>query len=130
MPLRRNEKYKAMFKEIKELGERYGKVFTVRDNIYSNEWAIKKTEFRSEDEAKLLKEVQILYTIKNKFYPNIVWFFDLWLENNCVSMNGNKNALILYILMELCDTTLETVINQILNDSYICQNNTLALLGF
>jgi serine/threonine protein kinase len=32
--------------------------------------------------------------------------------------------------MELCDTTLETVINQILNDSYICENNTLTLLGF
>jgi hypothetical protein len=131
MPLRRNGKYKAMFKEIKELGEqRYHKVFTVRNKNSSNKWTIKKIQFRSEDEAKLLKELQIFNTIKRTFLSNTVWILDLWLENNCVSMNGNKNGLILYIQMELCDTTLETVINQILNDSYICENNTLTLLGF
>jgi serine/threonine protein kinase len=45
-------------------------------------------------------------------------------------MNGNKNGLILYILMELCDVNLETVINEILNDCYIYKNKTLTLLGF
>jgi hypothetical protein len=131
MPLRRNGKYKAMFKEIQELREqRYHKVFRVRDNISGIEWAIKKIEFRSEDEAKLLKEVQIFNTIKRKFLSTNVSFFDLWLENNCISINGNKNSLILYIQMESCDTTLETFMNQILKDSYICENNTLTLLGF
>jgi serine/threonine protein kinase len=126
-----NGKYRRYFEEIKELGEGYyGKVFQVKEKDSSVEWAIKKIEFTSEKETKLLKEVQIFNTIDKKLRPNTVWFFDLWLENNCMSINGNKNNLILYIEMELCDTTLETVINQILNDSYICENNTLTLLGF
>jgi hypothetical protein len=126
-----NGKYRRYFEEIKELGEGYyGKVFQVKEKDSSVEWAINKIEFTSEKETKLLKEVQIFNTIDKKLRPNTVWFFDLSLKNNCVPMNANKNGLILYILMELCDTTLENVINQILNDCYIYENNTFTLLGF
>jgi hypothetical protein len=130
MQLTENGKYRHDLEEIKELGEgRYGKVFKVKMKS-SSEWAIKKIEFTSEKEANLLKEVQIFNAINRKLLSNTVSFFDLWLENNCVSINGDINSLILYIWMELCDTTLETVINEILKDSYICENNTLTLLGF
>jgi hypothetical protein len=130
--LKENGKYKKGFEEIKKLGEGYyGQVFRNKIRDLSLERAIKKIEFTSENEANLLKEVQIFNTIKRKLSSNTVWFFDLWLENNCMPMNDNKNNLILYIEMELCDTTLETVINETLNDCYICENNnTLTLLGF
>jgi serine/threonine protein kinase len=45
-------------------------------------------------------------------------------------MNNNENGLILYIQMELCDTTLKNVINQMIVKSFIRQNKTLTLLGF
>jgi serine/threonine protein kinase len=119
-----------MFKDIEQIGGRYGKTFIVRDKIDNYQWVIKKFEFAPQDEAKLLKELQILKTIVRVFPPNTVSSFNLWLENNILSINGNKNGLILYIQMELCDTTLETVINETLNDSYIYENNTFTLLGF
>jgi hypothetical protein len=131
MQLIENGIYKATFEELEELGEgRYGKVFRVKEKSSGDEWAIKKIEFTSDKKAQLLKEVQIFDSFEKTFILNTVWFFRLWLENNCVSMNGNKNGLTLYIQMELCDATLETVINLILKDSYICENNTLTLLGF
>jgi hypothetical protein len=129
--LTQNGKYKENFEEIEELGEGYyGKVVKVKEKDSSDEYAIKKIEFKSEDSPQLLKEVQIFYTIERTLFLNAVESEDLWLENNCVSMNHNKNGLILYIQMELCDTTLETVINQIREDSFICENETLTLLGF
>jgi alpha-tubulin suppressor-like RCC1 family protein len=131
MQLTQNGKYKKSFEEIEKLGEgHYGVVVKVKGKYFGDEYAIKKIEFKSEDSAQLLKEVQIFYTIERTLFLNAVEFKDLWLENNCVSMNDNKNGLILYIQMELCDTTLKTVINQILEDSFICENKTLTLLGF
>jgi serine/threonine protein kinase len=128
-------KYCKDFKDPIELGGgQYGKVVKVKSNYSSNECAIKIMKFTSENEANLLKEVQTFNTINRILTPGTVKFIDLWLENNSESVNGNKNGLILYIQMELCDTTLETVINQMHRDPYICTQisgqKTFTLLGF
>jgi serine/threonine protein kinase len=86
--------------------------------------------FTSEKEENLLKEVQNFNAIESKFVSNVVSFFDLWLQDNCVSVNDSTNGLTLYIQMELCDIALETVIEQIRDDSFIHENNTLTLLGY
>jgi hypothetical protein len=133
-PIMENDRLKE-FEQIKKLGEgHFGDVFRVKhkNSRSGPEWAMKKIEFTYEKMTSLLKEVQIFNTFSETvpLNTNIVRLHDIWLENNRVLKNGNKNGLILYIVMELCDVTLETVINQMLNDRYICENNTLTLLGF
>jgi serine/threonine protein kinase len=71
--------------------------------------------------------VQNFYAIEKTFSNYFVGFSDLWLENGSLSMNNNENGLILYIQMDLCDTTLQNIINQMF---VIRQNKTLTLLGF
>jgi hypothetical protein len=126
-----NGKYGKEYEEKEKLGEGcYGQVFRGKHKDSNYESAIKKIEFKSDKETELLKEVQIFYTIKKLFSYHCVRCSYIWLENNSGLINSNDENLILYIQMELCDTTLKNVINQMIFNSFICQKKILTLLGY
>jgi hypothetical protein len=100
--------------ELEELGRgSYGTVVKVRarDNLLKEYFAIKKIKPINGGENEFVKELDNFSKVENFRNPYIVKHFDAWFENNT-----NTERLVLYIKMELCDTTLQQIIDEIQSD--------------
>jgi hypothetical protein len=109
--------FERKFKELETL--KSGSYVTVvkvsaRDKLLKKYFAIKKIKLKNgrENELRELeKELDNFSEVRYLSNPYIVKHFDAWFENNI-----NTERLVLYIKMELCDTTLQQIIDEIQND--------------
>jgi serine/threonine protein kinase len=110
------------FEEAEKLGEgSYGEVFKVKKN---NElFAVKKIKFTNDIESDLLKALKIFHTIKKLTNDSVIRYFEAWVE-------VEVRSLTLHIRMELCDSTLQNVINEINSEKILKVNNSLTILGY
>jgi hypothetical protein len=109
--------------QIKEDSDYYG----LRKGEYS---AIKRIEFNSfVGKDKIIREYlnYKVMTTDNSRNEYLVEHFDAWFEEEVVS---SQTKICLYIQMELCDQTLENVIQEFDNDSYLKTNDTLTPVGY
>jgi hypothetical protein len=116
------------FKELEELGSgSFGTVFKVRDEFRDKYYAIKKIKPINDKEKEFVKEFDKYLDVRHFDNPYIVQHFDAWFENNI-----NNERLVLYIQMELCDTTLKKIIEEIQSDiSFKNKNdNILTPIGY
>jgi hypothetical protein len=115
------------FKELEKLGRgSYGTVFKVRDEFWDKYYAIKKIKPKNGREKEFVKEFDKYLDVRNLNNLYIVQHFDAWFENN---INNEKKRLVLYIQMELCDTTLKKIIIEIQSDLKNENDNILTPIG-
>jgi hypothetical protein len=119
--------YHKEYQEVKELGSgSFGTVFKAMDKA-KNYYAIKKIKPKPKYENEFMKEF-INYSVVAKFQRKlIVSHFDAWFENYDFKIDGK---LCLYIAMELCDKTLEQVIDEIQSDLNLKIDETLTPIGY
>jgi hypothetical protein len=134
----KNGFYSKNFEEIKKLGfGSFGSVFKVkikedidyyrrRGTEYS---AIKRIEFTSVDKNEIVREYLNHLIVTKDYSKNeyIVKHFDSWFEESVVS---NQSGISLYIQMELCDKTLDDVIKEFDEESYLKTNGTFTTAGY
>jgi serine/threonine protein kinase len=102
------------FKELVELGSgSYGTVFKVKDNKCDKYYAIKKIKPINDKEKEFVEEFDKHLDVRHLYSPYIVKHFDAWFENN---IKIKTERLVLYIQMELCDTTLKQIVEEIQSD--------------
>jgi hypothetical protein len=122
----RNGFYKEIYNEIDCLGKGgYGTVF--KANMKNNNksfCAVKKINFNKDDKWKIFKEFHIHSTITRLLDDYVVRHEDVWLEYD------TDNEIILYIKMELCDKTLEKIIDELESNSFFKNNGTLTPVGY
>jgi tRNA A-37 threonylcarbamoyl transferase component Bud32 len=115
--------YKNHFKEMNELGSgSYGKVFKVEYNM--DEYAVKKIEFDKNKRDEVLKEQRSFFVVQRLKRQLVVHHFFAWLENEI------NDSIVLYIRMELCDRTLEDVMDEIDEDPKMKSNDMLTPIGY
>ncbi len=107
----------------KELGHgSFGNVFRVKDSN-GNHFAIKKVKAFNGYEEDFVREYiknSHIVSLKNDLF---VRQFHSWFEIN-------SKELFLYIKMELCDKTLNEVMNEIHSEFYRKENNMLSPIGY
>jgi serine/threonine protein kinase len=117
--------YNDTFVKIEEIGKGFhGTVFKALDKINKDFCAIKRIEFKKENISEILRKLHnfsIFRGLNNKY---IVEQYKVWLENI------TDELIVLYIKMELCDTTLEQVIDEIDSDSHMKTNEALTPIGY
>jgi serine/threonine protein kinase len=97
-----------------------------RESEYS---AIKKIEFFLVDKNEIIREYLNYKIITRNYSENeyLVEHFVAWFEESVVL---NQSGISLYIQMELCDKTLDDVINELKNDSILKTSETLTTIGY
>ncbi|HEY6438133.1 MAG TPA: hypothetical protein VIY47_16195, partial [Ignavibacteriaceae bacterium] len=134
----KNGFYSKNFEELKELGcGSFGSVFKVKrreDSIYYRSRgieysAIKRIEFTSVDKNEIIREYLNYKILRRNWFTNeyLVKHFDAWFEESVVS---NQSGISLYIEMELCDKTLDDVIEEFDNESHLKTNGMLTKVGY
>jgi alpha-tubulin suppressor-like RCC1 family protein len=137
----KNGFYSKNFEEIKELGSgSFGSVIKVKIKKDSDYYdcdimrgleysAIKRIEFTSVDKDEIIREYLNNKIITKNYSENqyLVKHFDAWFEESVVS---NQSGISLYIRMELCDRTLDDVINEFKNDSKLKTDESLTTIGY
>jgi hypothetical protein len=149
----KNGFYSKHFEEIKKLGfGSFGSVFEVkiRENtnfdfsgkstgfdlrkmieIESKEHkAIKRMDFSLENKSEIIKEYLNFSVISRGIYfenEYLVKHIDAWFEE---SIDANIPKISLYILMELCEKTLDDVIKEFEKESHLKTNGTLTSVGY
>jgi hypothetical protein len=134
----KNGFYSTNFVAIKKLGfGSFGSVFKVKrreatdysrkiERQYS---ALKSIQFTSVHKNEIIREY-LNYKIKTRNCSEneyLVKHFDAWFEESVVS---NQSRISLYIEMELCDKTLDDVIEEFDNESHLKTNGTLTTVGY
>jgi hypothetical protein len=137
----RNGYYNQMFEEIKELGfgsfgtvfeakNRKRKGFSAKKKRKDNDsYGIKKIRFSLENKNEIIREY-LNYSIMKKNYSenkHLVKHFNAWFEE---SLDLYDSGISLYIQMELCDKSLEDVINEFIKDSKLKTIESLTTLGY
>jgi serine/threonine protein kinase len=117
--------YENEFSEVKEIGKgSFGVVFIVSDKNGDN-YAIKTVKPLANYEKMFLREFQN-YNYVNSFESEFcVTKKDSWFENK-----RDSTGLLLYIKMELCDKTLEDVMNETHSEFYKKENKILSPIGY
>jgi WD40 repeat protein len=138
----KNGFYSKNFEKIKELGSgAFGSVFKVKRkedsdhyNYYRSEGreysAIKRIEFSSVvGKDEIIREYLNYKIITRNYSENeyLIKHFDAWFEESVVS---NHSGISLYIRMELCDKTLDDVINDLTNDEIFKSTDSLTTIGY
>ncbi len=119
--------YHKEYQEIDELGSgSYGTVFKAMDKG-QNYFAIKKIKLLSQYKNEFMKEFINYSIVTNLPREWIVSHFDAWFENYDYK---SDEQLYLYIAMELCDKTLEDIINDMNSDPIFKVNETLTPIGY
>jgi serine/threonine protein kinase len=118
--------YKERFSELKKIGKgSFGSVFEVEDKNTNDRFAVKKIIMEMNQEIKTLftnfSLIRDLTRAKNKY---IVEHYESWFENR------NNSDVTLYIRMELCDKSLEDILNEITNDPIMMDGQTLTPIGY
>lgn len=108
------DKYSNNFIELENIGAgSYGSVFKVYHKYEKNLYAIKKVHITNElikENIDIFREIQLFSKLNHK---NIVRYYSSWLDDS------NSNNSILYIQMELCDSTFRDYLNNIREDESI-----------
>jgi hypothetical protein len=122
-----NSYYGRKFSEIKEIvrGDD-GIVFETIEKSSGKKFAIKKIMIESYEDL-YRKELKI----SKLFSGLIIKYYDIWLENNCITkgfIDKGEKKFILYIQMELCDMTLNRFIDEI--DKTLTKDNNGFLLNY
>jgi hypothetical protein len=128
----RSDFYSTNFEEIKKLGfGSFGSVFKVKrwgeeSRVYS---AIKRIELSPlVDINEIIREYLNVFVInKDVKHVYLVEHFDAWFEKNVPNQSEISH---LYIQMELCDKTLEDVINEFDKELHLKTNGTLTAVGY
>jgi hypothetical protein len=150
----RNGYFGKMFKTLSGLGfGSFGTVFKVKikddidldsndanpyryfsrtiEKIKSEEYkAIKRIEFDLENKSEIIREYLNFSVISRELYFEnnyLLKHFDAWFEE---SSEANKPIISFYIQMELCDKTLENVINEFDKELHLKTNGTLTKVGY
>jgi hypothetical protein len=134
----KNGFYSNNFKEIKKLGfGSFGSVFKVKRKEDSDCYrsrgreysAIKRIEFRSVDTNEIREYFNYKKITRDcSENENLIEHFDAWLEK---SIDVSIPKISLYIEMELCDKTLDDVINEFDKESMrLKTNGTLIPVGY
>ncbi len=134
----KNGFYSKHFEEIKKLGlGSFGSVFKVKRRKGSDYYrrrgreysAIKRIVFTSVDTNEIIREYLNYKIITRNYSENeyLVKHFDTWFEESVVS---NQSGISLYIEMELCDKTLDDVINEFKTDSKLKATQSLTTVGY
>ncbi len=130
----RNRLYDENFDEIGELGRgSFGAVYKSRFKISMDLFAVKKIVFQINKENQILEESQISSLITGLDDNFVVQIYSMWTENNFEITNNQKiynKSLTLYIRMQLCDKTLEDIIDHFENDSSLKNDEMLTPLGY
>jgi hypothetical protein len=117
-------------KKFEKIGERLGKgssgkVFKVRIEPEENKFsAIKIIKEKANVEKEFFKEFTNFFFIKNIESEYFIKHFDAWFEIN------TDRKLTFYIEMELCDTTLRKLFDEISNDSILKKGDSLTSIGY
>jgi alpha-tubulin suppressor-like RCC1 family protein len=122
----RNGYFESEFTIIgKELGHgSFGYVFKVKDKT-GNHFAIKKVKPIDGHEKDFRREYinhSRVTSLKSDYF---VRKFDSWFENK-----KNNTELLLYIKMELCDSTLDHIMNEIHCEFYSEEDKILSSIGY
>jgi tRNA A-37 threonylcarbamoyl transferase component Bud32/ATP-dependent protease HslVU (ClpYQ) peptidase subunit len=121
-----NGYYERQFDEIEKIGEgSYGTVFKVNFKGRTNNWAIKKLSLKKEFKTDILREMNRFSVTHRLVSQYVVQHIHSWLENN-----RSDDMITLYIRMELCDKTLQQLMNEFNNDSNIKDNENLTQIGY
>jgi hypothetical protein len=121
-----NGLYERDFDEIEKIGEgSYGTVFKVNRKGYTNNSAIKKLSLKKEFKTDILREINIFSVVYRLVSQYVVNHIYSWLENN-----RTDDMISLYIRMELCDKTLQQLMDEINKDSNIKDNENLTEIGY
>jgi serine/threonine protein kinase len=126
----KNGFYSKNFEEIKKLGfGSFGIAFKAKKNDWNYFCAIKKIRFNIKNKNEIIREYLNYKIITRNYSENeyLVEHFNAWFEESVVS---NKSGISLYIEMELCDKTLEDVINELTNDSILKNIESLTTIGY
>jgi len=122
------------FKFIQSIGSgAYGTVIKAIDIIDNSIVAIKKIEFDSISSSEAVREYTNFVTIYQMTYYEkefLVKHLDGWFEQTYCTINTTEQKLFFYIKMELCDQTLEDIIDQIDSDLNLKKNEILTPLGY
>jgi hypothetical protein len=128
-----NGRYEKNYIEIEKFGEgSYGCVYKVK-NKNNAMYAIKKLKFQTDCKNEFLKEFQISCGLKKLDANYCVEFYNAWFEEENIINNQHdklKSELILHIVMELCDMTLEDIIDQFKSDPNLLENENLTEIGY
>ncbi len=107
----RNRNYDNIYQVKKKLGEgSYGEVFKVNLVRDLKDTALKKLKFKKENEAELLKELEIFLLISKIDHKNIKHYYDFWIETQIDAKYSTLN-----IEMELCDQSLDGFLQTVEN---------------
>jgi hypothetical protein len=121
-----NGYYERVFDEIEKIGEgSYGTVFKVNRKGYTKNWAIKKSSLKKEFKTDILREMNRFSVVYRLVSQYVVEHRDSWLENN-----RTDDIITLYIRMDLCDKTLQQLMNEFNNDSNIKDLENLTQIGY
>jgi hypothetical protein len=121
-----NGYYERDFDEIEKIGEgSYGTVFKVKVKGSTNIWAIKKLSLKKEFKTDILLEMNRFSVVRRLVSQYVVQHRYSWLENNTTD-----DIITLYIRMELCDKTLQQLMDEINSDSNIKDNENLTQIGY
>jgi hypothetical protein len=129
----KNGFYSKNFKEIEKLGfGSFGSVFKVKHKRWWGEEysAIKRIEFTSVVGKDVIIREYLNYKIITRDYSKneyLVKHFDAWFEESIVE---NVPKISLYIEMELCDKTLDDVINELTKDPILKSTESLTTIGY
>jgi alpha-tubulin suppressor-like RCC1 family protein len=122
----RNGHFKEYFNLSEVLGHgSYGTVSKVRFKGDTKEFAIKKIKFNNQFKNEISREFHNFCVVRRLLNRCIAIHHRAWFE---YSMNDNK--IILYILMDLCNNTLEDAIDELENNSLMKKDGILTLIGY
>jgi tRNA A-37 threonylcarbamoyl transferase component Bud32 len=121
-----NGYYERQFDEIEKIGEgSYGTVFKVNYKGDTKNWAIKKLSLKKEFKTDILREMNRFSVVQRLVSQYVVKHRYSWLENNRID-----DIITLNIRMDLCDKTLQQLMDEIYKDSNIKDNENLTQIGY
>jgi alpha-tubulin suppressor-like RCC1 family protein len=109
-----NDRYFDLFENEKKLGSgNYGTVFKVMEKSTKKWFAIKKIAFKSENENQVLEQIKISDKIRKLDSKYLIKYFNAWFEEE----NSVPKRILLYIQMEVCDTKLLDIMEEMNENS-------------
>jgi serine/threonine protein kinase len=121
-----NGYFETNFTEVDKLGSgSFGEVWKAKHNLSSNIYAVKKMLFEKDLQSEISRELWNLKIAQSFSKEFIINHHYSWFEYSPV-----KKKIILYISMDLCDKTLEDIIDEIHSDSYLKVDEILTPIGY